>query len=164
MHRPGITSRGGCPGSVDEFADPFAVGDLDRVLDQRRCDGHIIDFLEPPAPWRFKVEEPVMKITGLRSPPASSIAGTALANPSGTHQTYGGFAGNPGMAVGQMAGNLLMRAVDDRHLALHEPFKRGVAKASGQGEGMIDAFFLQCPRQQGAATNFAGLVHEDHAP
>ena len=46
--------------------------------------------LKPPAPCRFNVEEPVIKKTGLRSPPASSIAGTALAKPSGpTRHTTG---------------------------------------------------------------------------
>ena len=46
--------------------------------------------LNPPAPCLFNVEEPVTKITGLRSPPASSIAGTAFAKPSGpTRHTTG---------------------------------------------------------------------------
>ena len=46
--------------------------------------------LKPPEPWRFNVLEPVTKMTGERSPHASIIAGTALANPSGpTRQTAG---------------------------------------------------------------------------
>ena len=39
--------------------------------------------LKPPLPSRWKVEEPVMKMTGERSPQASIMAGTALAKPSG---------------------------------------------------------------------------------
>jgi hypothetical protein len=46
--------------------------------------------LNPPLPWRFRVLDPVTKITGERSPQASIIAGTAPANPSGpTRQTAG---------------------------------------------------------------------------
>ena len=46
--------------------------------------------LNPPAPWRFKVLDPVTNITGERSPQASIIAGTAFAKPSGPpRQTVG---------------------------------------------------------------------------
>ena len=46
--------------------------------------------LNPPLPSRLRVLEPVIKITGDRSPQASIIAGTALAKPSGpTRQTVG---------------------------------------------------------------------------
>ena len=46
--------------------------------------------LKPPDPFLFNVEEPVIKITGDRSPQASIIAGIALAKPSGpTRQTEG---------------------------------------------------------------------------
>ena len=46
--------------------------------------------LNPPAPWRFSVDDPVTNITGARSPPASNIAGTAFAKPSGpTKHTAG---------------------------------------------------------------------------
>ena len=46
--------------------------------------------LKPPDPCRFCVEDPVIKITGVLSPQASNIAGTAFAKPSGpTRQTDG---------------------------------------------------------------------------
>ena len=46
--------------------------------------------LKPPLPWRFRVLEPVTKITGERSPQASIMAGIALAKPSGpTRHTVG---------------------------------------------------------------------------
>ena len=46
--------------------------------------------LNPPEPCLFKVLDPVMYITGDRSPHASIIEGTALAKPSGpTRQTEG---------------------------------------------------------------------------
>ena len=46
--------------------------------------------LNPPAPRRFSVLDPVTNMTGERSPHASIIAGTAFANPSGpTRQTVG---------------------------------------------------------------------------
>src|SRR5207253_525030 len=55
--------------------------------------------------------------------------------------------------VGEMAGNLLVRTIHDAHLAFHEAFKRRIAKAAGQREHVLDALFLDRPREQIAAAD-----------
>ena len=52
------------------------------------------------------------------------------------------------MAIGQMACNLFMRTIDDRHLAFHEPLQGGIAKTACQREDMVDTFFVQRPGEQ----------------
>ena len=47
------------------------------------------------------------------------------------------------MAIGQVTGHLFMRAIDDRHAQLHKAFQSRIAKATGQGEHMLYAFFFQ---------------------
>ena len=59
----------------------------------------------------------------------------------------------------QVAGHLLVRAVDYLHLAFHEAFKRRVAEPAREGEDMLDALFLQRAREKGAAADFADVAH-----
>src|SRR4029079_650916 len=68
-------------------------------------------------------------------------------------QAHGRLARETGVRVGEMAGNLLVRAIHDSYLAFHEAFERWIAKAAGQREHVLDAFFLNRSRQQIAAAD-----------
>jgi hypothetical protein len=51
-----------------------------------------------------------------------------------------------------MPSHLFMRAIDDWHAQFHKAFQGRIAKAAGQREHMLYAFFSEGQSQQVAAT------------
>ena len=159
MHWAGIAGGGRGPGPVDELADPLAVGDLHRVLHQRGRDRHIVDFLEAAC---------TLALQGRGAGDEDDRRAFAAGFQHGRHrigeslrpdQADRGLAGDPGMPVGEMPSDLLVRAVDHRHLTFHEAFQRRIAESARQGEDVIDALLLQRPCQQRAAAKSSLLGH-----
>jgi hypothetical protein len=63
------------------------------------------------------------------------------------------------VGVGEMAGNLLVRAIHDPHLTFHEAFESRIAKAAGQREYVLDTLFLEGSREQIAAADSSLSSH-----
>ena len=108
---------------------------------------------------------PTLGRLSLQGPGSRSFAArlkhrrNGIRKPFGAHQTDRWFAGDPCVAIGQMASDLFMGTVDHRHLTIHKTLKRRVAEPAGKGKYMINAFFLQRAGEDFTATQPCFLCH-----
>ena len=54
MHRTGIAVGRNLIGTINEFIDPFSIGDGRTIFGQWFGNGDIVNFLEPACPLSFK--------------------------------------------------------------------------------------------------------------
>ena len=146
-------------GPIDKFADALPISDAGTIFGQRFGNGYIINFLETTRPLTFEGAGAGHKDHWRALTPGFHHCRNSVGKALRADKTDSRFAGDAGMAIGKMAGDLLMRAVDHLHLAFHKAFKRRIAEPAGQGENMFNAFFLKRPCKQGTTPNFFDLTH-----
>jgi hypothetical protein len=56
------------------------------------------------------------------------------------------------MGIGQVAGHLFMRAIDDARTAFHKAFQRWIAEPARKCKDVFNSLFNQGSGQYGAAT------------
>ena len=147
MHRPRIAIDRHLVGAVDKFVDPLAIGYADRIFCQRRGNCDVVDFLETASPLTFQRAGAGNKNDRRPFAPGLHHRRHRIGKTLGAYKTHRRFAGDSCVAVSEMAGNLLMRAVDHLHLRFHKAFQRRIAEPAGKGEYMLDALLLKRPRK-----------------
>ena len=159
MYRPGIPGCCRLPCAVHELADAFAIGDPGGILHQGCGDGHVVDFLETACALPFQSGRPGHENDRRAFASCLKHGRHGIRESLGSNQADSGLSRDPRVPVGKVTRDLLVRAVDHRHLAFHESLQRRIAEAASQGEDMIHALFLERARQQCTPSNSMCLPH-----
>ena len=160
VDRARISAGRDLPCPVDELSDPLSIGDAFGILGQRCRDLDIVDFLEAAGALTFQRARTGDEDDGRALTPGLHDCRQCVGKAFRTDQADCGFAGDARMAISEVARNLFMRAVDDRHLAFHEAFECRIAEAAGQRKDVLHAFFMQGACEQIASTNASLLTHD----
>jgi len=159
VHRAGVAAGGDLPGAVDTFADAGAIGDADAVFGERRGNRHVVDLLEATGALALERAGAGHEDHWRALAPGLHHGRHGVGETLGPNQAHRRLAGDPRVRIGQVAGHLFMRAIDDPHAAFHEPFECRIAESAGQREHMLHALLQQGARQYVAAAQFAFVAH-----
>ena len=152
MYGTRVTTGGDLPGAVHAFADAGAVSDTHAVLGQGRGDSHIVDLLETTGALAFERARAGYKNDRRTFAPSLHHGRNSIGKALWSDKADRRLSGDAGMGIGQVAGHLFMRAIDDAHTAFHKAFQCWIAEPARKCKDVLHALFNQGPGQYGAAT------------